>query len=98
MSIHRTYIEGHAQDEEIPVRVHYQFHRAIPGSRDGRGGLKLEPDEPAHIEIDAIERPDGLPVELSRQQEERILEEIGQAIEDEWQYAQEQRYESRRDN
>ena len=46
-------------DEEIHVTVSYTFHRACLGSTDGRFGPKLEPDEPAHFEIDSVTRDDN---------------------------------------
>jgi hypothetical protein len=76
MSTFKTAIE---QDEiEVPIVVRYQFHRALEGSRDGYRGLKLEPDEPAHIEIYSIDRIDGLPLVLSPAEEAQISEWVGE--------------------
>ena len=38
----------------IDVIVHYTYHKAYRGATDGRYGPPLEPDEPAHIEIDDV--------------------------------------------
>ncbi len=81
MSVHRTFAElAGWSDEEAPVKVFYQFHRATKGARDGRRGPPIEPNEPAHIEIDWIEGPDGKPVELPKAQENRIREEISEYL------------------
>ena len=55
----RTVLTRGDDDHEVSVTVHYTFHKPREGSRDGRGGLKIEPDEPAHIEIDSVTRNDS---------------------------------------
>jgi hypothetical protein len=56
---------------------------ACLGSTDGRYGPKLEPDEPAHIEITHCETvEDGHEIVLSDKQEQRICEEIAEHLDD----------------
>ncbi len=43
----------HKTTLEIPVTVHYEARPFIKGSFES-GGLQIEPDEPAHIEIDSV--------------------------------------------
>lgn len=60
MGVYKTNLEISGVDGcETPVAVHYNHVKFRAGSTDGRGGPKLEPDEPEHIEIDWIEGPDG---------------------------------------
>jgi len=48
----KTTVEvGEAEQE---VTVDYTFYPYYRGARDGRWGPPIEPDEPAHIEIDSI--------------------------------------------
>lgn len=67
-------------DVEIPVTVHYTFHGFCAGSTDGRYGPKIEPDEPAHIEIDGYSRDDGLPIELTKRERDLIEVEIREIL------------------
>lgn len=50
-------IELEDQDTAIKlpaqVRVSYVYHPACPGQREA-GGVPIEPDEPAHVEIDRV--------------------------------------------
>lgn len=78
-SVYNTTIEI-GEEEDVPVRVHYTFCRAYKGSTDGRYGPKLEPDEPAHLEDVYAELEDGREIELTKEQQSRIEEEIGQHI------------------
>ena len=44
---------------EVEATVDYTYHRACKGARDSCGGVRgagpaLEPDEPAHVEINSI--------------------------------------------
>jgi hypothetical protein len=41
------------EGSEVTVDIDYQFHRAVRGARE-RGGLQVEPDEPAHVEVNAV--------------------------------------------
>ncbi len=61
---------------EVRVNVHFNTVKAVRGSTDGRCGPKLEPDEPAYIDIGLVERQDGRVVELSDEQLTEIREEI----------------------
>lgn len=70
---YKTTIDG------VPVTVHYSTYPAMPGARDGRGGPPLEPDDPAHCEIDWIERPHGR-MTLTIAQLAHIEEEIGEYL------------------
>ena len=67
-------------DHEVPVTVYYVFHKARQGSRDGRGGLKLEPDEPAHCEIESVTRNDSAneDIEITPGERRSIEQEIGE--------------------
>jgi hypothetical protein len=75
MSIYNTHMEINGV-EDVPIQVMYVSHRAIAGARDGRGGLKIEPDEPAHLEIECVVAADGREVTLTSQQERSMEEEI----------------------
>ena len=61
---------------ETPVTVHYHTCKARPGKTDGRGGPNLEPDEPARLEIDWIEGPEGEDITLTTANENYLLESI----------------------
>lgn len=62
MSHYDTHIDRGEGD--MPIRVHYNAMPFRAGKTDGKHGPKLEPDEPAHLEIDWIEGPDGKQVDL----------------------------------
>ena len=62
--------------DDQPIVVTYRTWPARKGKRDGRGGPPLEPDEPAGIEIERVERDDGREVTLLDEAEGRLLEEI----------------------
>ncbi len=61
-------------DQEIPVTVHYTACKAIRGKREGGRGLPLDPDEPAHIEIDGVNRDDsaGEDIDITPRERENI--------------------------
>ena len=63
---------------ETPVTVHYHTSPAHKGSTDGRVGLKLEPDEPARLEIDWIEGPNGEEINLTKANENFLIENIAE--------------------
>lgn len=66
-------------EEEIDVTVTYTWHRFIGGSRDGRGGPLIEPDEPAHGEIESITRDDtGAEIDTTDAEDERIQEAVNE--------------------
>ncbi len=71
---------------EVPVIVHYEAHPFIKGGTDGPGGPPLEPDEPAHIEIDYAELDcegrDTVYVDLTKEQSELIREQIAESLDD----------------
>jgi hypothetical protein len=73
MSLYQTSIE-----REIPLKISYTFHPYSKGARDCGRYLPIEPDEPAHIEIESIQAPDGTEVELTPAEHDRISEEIGE--------------------
>lgn len=93
-------------DQEVEISVQYTAYPFIRGSRDGRYGPPLEPDEPAHIEIEEIEvtggdlsavygittRSNGKQyLELSDKQQEKLAEEIGEFLDDMAAYPREDR-------
>jgi hypothetical protein len=39
---------------DIPCEIEYAYYKAYRGARDGRYGPPLEPDEPAHVEIEQV--------------------------------------------
>lgn len=65
-------------DEDVSVTVYYTAHRFVAGRTDGRGGPKLEPDEPAHIEIESVMLPDGQSYEPDASLVEQLEEEIAE--------------------
>lgn len=65
-------------EKETILTVSYDVYKAIAGGRDSGRGLKLEPDEPACIEINYILDVDGLFVRLSKKDEERLKELINE--------------------
>lgn len=71
-STHRTYIE-------LPITVGYAAYPFIAGQTDGFGA-PIEPDEPAHIEIELAQLEDGTNVALTKEQRESIEEEISEAL------------------
>ena len=73
---YRTTIEVNGI-EDVLATVHFEYTPFRAGSTDGRHGPKLEPDEPAHIEIDWIELPDGSAIDLTTKAETKMEEEIG---------------------
>lgn len=54
------------------VEVWYRCVPAYTGATDGRHGPKLEPDEPASIEVDFCEGPDGMPLDTTEQEDTEI--------------------------
>lgn len=80
---YETEVEISGEDGlETPIIVHYTPVKAYKGATDGRFGPKLEPDEPAHIEIDWVEGPDGKPITLTDEMEEALAEKIFKYEED----------------
>ena len=69
-------------DNDLPITVAYEAVPFHAGSTDGRWGPKLEPDEPAHIEIDSVTGPDGECITLTTAQETAIEEQIGQHLDE----------------
>lgn len=51
---HATLTYGEKGDREFALTVEYEYHRAYRGARDGRYGVQLEPDEPAHVTISSV--------------------------------------------
>ena len=75
-------IDHEPMEVETRVTVGYTCVPFCRGSTDGRYGPKIEPDEPAHIEIDWVKLDDGRHWELTEQEEEAILAAIAE-LEDE---------------
>lgn len=67
-------------DHEVTVIVHYTACKARAGKREGGRGLPLEPDEPAHIEIDGVNRDDsaGEDIDITPREREEITLAIGE--------------------
>ena len=66
-------------DEDFEIIADLIFHKAHRGARDSCGGVPgagppLEPDEPATIEIDRTTDAAGNDIEISKREEEQILE------------------------
>jgi hypothetical protein len=80
-TFHTSILRG---DEEIDLEVEYTAWKASRGARDSINGVKgagppLEPDEPAGIEIEnAIDRETGHAIELTRDEEDRIIGRISE--------------------
>ena len=77
MSLYHSHMEINGV-EDVPIQVQYVAYPAIQGCRDGRGGLKLEPDEPAHLSIEAVNLSDGREITLTTKQERAMEEEIAE--------------------
>lgn len=86
--IREVNINGADCETVVSIDVEYTYHPAHRGKRDSlmgkRGaGPQLEPDEPAHIEIEiAIDRETGNDIDLTEREEERIIEEISTSLAD----------------
>jgi hypothetical protein len=67
-------------DHEVPVTVHYTACKARAGKREGGRGLPLEPDEPAHIEIDGVNRDDsaGEDIDITPRERAELTLAIGE--------------------
>lgn len=70
-----TFEDSQVDGAEFEVEVEYSYCKGYVGSTDGRFGPKLEPDEPAHFEIDSVTR-DGEPFDLTTEQEDHVLETL----------------------
>lgn len=95
-STYNTTVTVGEDDKEVEISVQYTACPFIRGARDGRYGPPIEPDEPAHIEIEGIEVTGGdlsapgittgkdgkCYIELSKDQENRLEEEIGEHLDD----------------
>jgi hypothetical protein len=49
-----TLTYGNDGDREFALTVEYEYHPAYRGAREGRYGVQLEPDEPAHVTISSV--------------------------------------------
>src|SRR5882724_408752 len=78
MSTYKTtmQIDSGEGDEDVPVVVQYNAVPFSAGSTDGRHGPKIEPDEPAHIDIESVTLPDGRDYELSKDERSSLEDEI----------------------
>lgn len=63
-------------DADIEVTVEYDYHKAARGSRERGSGLQLEPDEPAHIEINSVKDVNGKEYKLTKDQRRQLEDEI----------------------
>ena len=69
-------------ETELALLVDYTRYRARRGARDGRYGPPIEPDEPAHVEIDGW-APD---MELTEAEANRLSDELLETLENEDRY------------
>lgn len=75
---------GPVDGYERELIVTYSKHKGRKGSTDGRYGPKLEPDEPAGIEIEYIkDKHTGEEITVSNKIESRIEESILDSLDDE---------------
>lgn len=72
-------------DIETTVTVTYVLHQACAGSTDGRFGPKIEPDEPAHCEIESIIGTDGKVFDVTTRERQDIHDSC---LEDAWERSQ----------
>lgn len=65
---------------EITIRVivDYDVHGAIRGHRDSMG-VPTEPDEPANVEINSIEKC-GKPISLSKEEFQDVHQELTDSV------------------
>ena len=95
MSVYRTHME--IDDvEDVPVEVQYASYPGCKGSRDGRGGLPLEPDEPPCISIEGVRASDGTEVVLNAKQRRAMEDEIGEWIDGMYDPPEPERYHDER--
>ena len=90
---HTLYREIEAVDFDVEVEVEYIAHPAYKGRCDSIGngfdnGPKLEPDEPAYIEITSAKDASGVEWELTSEEQENIeiliAEELSFRPDDDW--------------
>lgn len=84
MSTYKTTIERNVNgcDCEVDITVRYVACPFVRGYREP-GGLQIEPDEPAHIEIEsATEDGTGVEIELTTAQEKWIEQQIAEDLDD----------------
>lgn len=95
----KTTIEVSANgiDGELDIVVEYEAHPFRRGATDGRCGPKIEPDEPAHIEITSVKDDLGREHELTIEQEEWIEEQIAEDLADAEDFARSEYYDGLRD-
>lgn len=80
MSQHRMILTRGEDQEEVSIIVHYTSHGAIRGAREGGRGLPLEPDEPAHLEIDGVTDEHGKPLDTTLEENDDIAHSINDAV------------------
>lgn len=88
MRSHSGYIKTSilVDEDDIDVKVAYQFHSACRGARDSLCGVRnagpqLEPDEPASVEILKIFNiATGAEIEVDKEQEEALIEDVFEAL------------------
>jgi hypothetical protein len=85
-------------DNEIKIVVSYTAHKFRRGARDCGRYLQIEPDEPAHIEIDGIETIGDIPVEFTKELERDLVDEISAYLADMESAAMEDRIDARRES
>lgn len=99
MSEFKTTIERNVRgcDCEVDITVEYTACPFIRGSFEP-GGLKIEPDEPAHIDIErATEDATGFEIELTTAQEDAIERQIAEDLADADDFARSEQADRERD-
>lgn len=90
----RNRTETYETEVTLTVKVQYRHIPAWAGARERGTGLQLEPDEPAHIEIESAKLSDGTEISLDLLDLEALQREIAEGdYDDGSDYA----YEARRD-
>jgi hypothetical protein len=99
MSTFKTTIERNIRgvDCEFLVTIRYTAHPFRRGYREP-GGQQIEPDEPAHIEIESVtEDGTGVEIELTTAQEDEIEQRIAEELAAADEFAREEHYDRLRE-
>ena len=88
---------------DVAVEVTYDYTRASRGARDSCGGVAgagppLEPDEPESVEILGAKYMDGVDLELTNDEEERLKREALEQVHENYLAEMEAKAEAKRDD